>query len=261
MTYKKFSGQTGTTTLATTILAFRRRHPAGGGFHRGRLPEVLPVPGTAAVGAGLRHGPAGGRVGRPRLRLTGFDLCRSALDYLRRRLTRRGLSATGRPGRYDAFPLASPFDAAFCPVNSFRHLFTEEAARSHLSASPPPCGPAGSTSWACIWCRPTPRKMTANGGPPATAARKSPSPCACGDRPPPADRAPPHSLLARTGVNRSTAAPGCGRQPAWKEIRLRDEFSFRLYTAPQIRRFLAGVPGSSSATSTISGTRSTSRCR
>jgi SAM-dependent methyltransferase len=64
--------------------------------------------------------------------LTGFDLCRTALDYLRKKLNKRHLRAKTFVGDMTDFRLARPVDAAFCPVNTFRHLLDERDARRHL---------------------------------------------------------------------------------------------------------------------------------
>jgi SAM-dependent methyltransferase len=65
-------------------------------------------------------------------RVTGLDLNEKALDYLRKRLARRKLRADVRLADMTDFRLSRPVDAAFCLVNSFRHLLTEELARKHL---------------------------------------------------------------------------------------------------------------------------------
>ena len=64
--------------------------------------------------------------------MTGFDLSRPALSYLRRRLTRRRLHAETFEGEMSDFRLGQSVDAAYCTVSTFRHLLTEQAARSHL---------------------------------------------------------------------------------------------------------------------------------
>ena len=64
--------------------------------------------------------------------MTGFDLNESALSYLRRRLKRRRLHAETFQAEMSAFRLSRPIDAAYCTVNTFRHLLTEQAARDHL---------------------------------------------------------------------------------------------------------------------------------
>ncbi|MEO1615642.1 MAG: class I SAM-dependent methyltransferase [Planctomycetota bacterium] len=71
---------------------------------------------------------------------TGLDLSDAMLDYMRRKLKRRGLSGTCVKGDMsklsldqlgDAGPV-EPFDAAFCTYNTFRHLTTEKDAVAHL---------------------------------------------------------------------------------------------------------------------------------
>src|SRR5438128_6522132 len=64
--------------------------------------------------------------------VTGFDLSQSALTYLRRRVARRLLHAETFEAEMSNFRLARPVDAAYCTVNTFRHLLTEQAARGHL---------------------------------------------------------------------------------------------------------------------------------
>jgi SAM-dependent methyltransferase len=64
--------------------------------------------------------------------VTGFDLSQPALGYLRRRLSRRGLRAEIFEAELSDFRLGRPVDAAYCTANTFRHLMTEQTARSHL---------------------------------------------------------------------------------------------------------------------------------
>jgi SAM-dependent methyltransferase len=64
--------------------------------------------------------------------MTGFDLSEPALSYLRRRLKRRRLHAETFQAEMSAFRLSRRVDAAYCIVNTFRHLLTEQAARDHL---------------------------------------------------------------------------------------------------------------------------------
>lgn len=64
--------------------------------------------------------------------LTGIDLSEPALNYLRRKLHRRGLTARVEVGDITRFTADGPFDAAFCTFNTFRHLTSEAAAVSHL---------------------------------------------------------------------------------------------------------------------------------
>src|SRR6266481_4219567 len=66
--------------------------------------------------------------------MIGFDLSEPALRYLRRRLARRLLHAETFQAEMSNFRLARPVDAAYCTVNTFRHLLTEQAARGHLKS-------------------------------------------------------------------------------------------------------------------------------
>ena len=64
--------------------------------------------------------------------LTGVDLSQPMLDYLKRRLQRRGLSAELSCGDMTCMSFAEKFDAAFCTFNTFRHLTDEASAEKHL---------------------------------------------------------------------------------------------------------------------------------
>jgi SAM-dependent methyltransferase len=64
--------------------------------------------------------------------LSGFDLSQPGLRYLRRRLTRSRLYAEIFEAEMSNFRIGQPADAAYCVVNTFRHLLTEQAARGHL---------------------------------------------------------------------------------------------------------------------------------
>ena len=65
-------------------------------------------------------------------RVTGFDLSRPALSYLRRHLGRSRLKAKIFEADMSDFRLRERVDAAYCTVNTFRHLLTDRAARNHL---------------------------------------------------------------------------------------------------------------------------------
>ena len=41
------------------------------------------------------------------------------------------------------FRLDQPLDAAYCPINTFRHLLTEQSARSHLQCVADALRPGG----------------------------------------------------------------------------------------------------------------------
>ena len=66
--------------------------------------------------------------------LCGLDSSRASVEYLRKRLLRRCLTADVRVQDMTDFDLPAPCDAAFCTFNTFRHLTSENAARMHLRA-------------------------------------------------------------------------------------------------------------------------------
>src|SRR5207237_1124820 len=63
----------------------------------------------------------------------GFDVSQPALSYLRRGLKRRRLFAETFAGEMSEFQIDRQTDAAYCLINTFRHLVTEEAASAHLA--------------------------------------------------------------------------------------------------------------------------------
>jgi SAM-dependent methyltransferase len=160
--------------------------------------------------------------------VTGLDLNQPALDYLRRRLNRRGLHATIFRADMADFRLARPVDAAYSTFNSFRHLLTEDSARRHLECVAAGLRPGGiyilgfhllppDASEEC-----TERWTERHGCTRATVTLRVLS----------SDRRRRLetlrvSLLVRT---------------ARREVRLRHDFSLRLYTAAQFRRLLTSVP-------------------
>ncbi len=64
--------------------------------------------------------------------LTGLDLSQPMLDYLDRRLKRRGLRADLVCGDMTSMSFKKKFDSVFCTFNTFRHLTDESAAIQHL---------------------------------------------------------------------------------------------------------------------------------
>jgi SAM-dependent methyltransferase len=75
--------------------------------------------------------------------VTGFDVSRPGLRYLRRRLTRSRLYAEIFEAEMSNFRIGHPADAAYCAVNTLRHLLTEHAARGHLKCIARSLGPGG----------------------------------------------------------------------------------------------------------------------
>ncbi|MHC4406639.1 MAG: methyltransferase domain-containing protein, partial [Planctomycetota bacterium] len=76
-------------------------------------------------------------------RVTGVDLNRQTLAYLRRRLTRRGLRATVFRADMADFHLRAPVDSAYSTFDGFRHLLSEKAAKSHLECVAESLRPGG----------------------------------------------------------------------------------------------------------------------
>lgn len=64
--------------------------------------------------------------------VTGLDLSQPMLDYLARRLQRRGLNAHVVCGDMTSMGFSRKFDSAFCTFNTFRHLTKENDAVNHL---------------------------------------------------------------------------------------------------------------------------------
>lgn len=161
--------------------------------------------------------------------LTGFDLSRPSLGYLRRRLRRRGLHAGVFEADMAEFRLRRPADLAYCTFDSFRHLLTETAARRHLECVAGSLRPGGiyilgfhllppDAPEECIerWTeRRSGTRVTVTLRVLATDRRRRLERLRV-------------SLLVRTRTGR--------------ELRLRHEFPFRMYTAAQFRRLLRSVP-------------------
>lgn len=161
-------------------------------------------------------------------RATGFDLSRPSLDFLRKRLTRRKLRATAVEADMTDFRMVKPVDAAYCLVNTFRLLLTEEAAQKHLECVAASLRPGGiyilglhllpmDASEECIerWTQRVGKtQVTVTLRVLATDRRRR------------IEDLRMSMLVREKGV----------------EKRFRDEFQFRMYTASQFRRLLAGVP-------------------
>jgi SAM-dependent methyltransferase len=64
--------------------------------------------------------------------VSGLDLNPRAVAYCNRRLTKHALPPSAFVGDMADFRLPRRIDAAFNTINSFRHLLSEDAARSHL---------------------------------------------------------------------------------------------------------------------------------
>ncbi len=160
--------------------------------------------------------------------VTGFDLSQPALSYLRRRLARRLLHAETFKAEMSDFRLSRPVDAAYCTVDTVRHLLTEQAARRHLTCIADSLRPGGIYVLGLHLVPLDVEKKDVlhwterRGGTKVTVAlrvlridlhRRIENLRVC--------------LLARRGS---------------KEVRLRHEFQVRTYTAMQFRKLLDSVP-------------------
>lgn len=72
------------------------------------------------------------RLAKAGYQVNGLDLNPRAIEYCNSRLQRHGFPASTWIGDMCDFKLPRKADAAFNTVSSFRHLTTEQAARSHL---------------------------------------------------------------------------------------------------------------------------------
>lgn len=157
-----------------------------------------------------------------------FDLSEPALRYLRQRLRRRGLTAHVFRADMTDFSLEQPVDAAFCTMNTFRHLLTEEAARSHLQAVARAVVPGGlyilglhvfppDADNECV------ERWSAKHGTTRVTVTL---------------RATPLNLRKR--LERIRISMRVHKRN--ESFRLQDEFALRTYTARQLRRLLASAP-------------------
>jgi SAM-dependent methyltransferase len=160
--------------------------------------------------------------------MSGFDLSEAAIRYCSTRLVRKRLSAELFAADMTDFRTQRSVDAAYNTFNSFRHLLTEDSARSHLQSVARSVRRNGlyilgfhllppDASEECIerWTEQSGRtRVTVTLRVLATDRRKRIETLRV-------------SLLVR---DRETT------------LRLRDEFRFRMYTAAQFRRLLTEVP-------------------
>ncbi|MEM9703487.1 MAG: class I SAM-dependent methyltransferase, partial [Planctomycetota bacterium] len=72
------------------------------------------------------------KLGKADYEVAGNDLNEKAVAFCNARLKRHGLPESAVVGDMADFSLKRPVDACFNMINSFRHLGSEEEARSHL---------------------------------------------------------------------------------------------------------------------------------
>jgi SAM-dependent methyltransferase len=160
--------------------------------------------------------------------VTGLDLNAKALDFLRKRLKRRKLKADVLQADMTNFILSQPAEAAFCLLNSFRHLLTEAAAKNHLEAVAKNLRPGGIYILGLHLIPPDAdhdsieRWRSSQGKTQLSTDLR----VTATDR-----RRRIESLQVSLRVRRG--------EKLW---RFRGKFDLRLYTAPQFRKLLASVP-------------------
>lgn len=95
----------------------------------------------------LEPGCGGGRLivelARRGYAVTGWDLSRRAVEYAREQSDARGLSADVSVRDMTQSVCDPPCDVAYCLVNTFRHLLTEEDAVRHLKCMAESVRPGG----------------------------------------------------------------------------------------------------------------------
>jgi SAM-dependent methyltransferase len=160
--------------------------------------------------------------------VAGFDLSRPALSYLRRRLARQQLHAETFEAEMSDFRFSRPVDAAYCTVNTFRHLLTEQAARGNLECIARNLRPGGIYILGLHLLplhvnREHTRRWTQRRGKTKVTVTL---------------RAVRTGLRRRVEDLRVCLLVRRGS----KELRLRHEFQLRTYTAWQFRQLLASVP-------------------
>jgi SAM-dependent methyltransferase len=160
--------------------------------------------------------------------MVGFDLNEPMLEYGRKRLARLHLAANLFIADMADFTLDQPVDAAFNTFNSFRHLLTEDDALSHLQCVakalktsgifilglhllPPDAAEESTERWTA---QSGATRLTATLRVVASNRRRRLETLRM-------------SLLVRTPK---------------KELRIRSEFTLRLYNAGQLKALLAKVP-------------------
>ena len=160
--------------------------------------------------------------------LTGLDLSQPSLNYLRRRLSRRKLSAQVFRADMADFRLDQPIDAAYCTFDGFRHLLSEEAARQHLQCVSDALRPGGIYILGFHLLPPdaaedcTERWSAQHGRTRVTVTLR---------------------VLATDRRRRLEQLRVCLLvRSAQRTLRLRHDFPLRMYTARQFRRLLDRVP-------------------
>ncbi len=161
-------------------------------------------------------------------RVTGFDLNRTAIEYLRRKLKRRRLHAQVLLADMADFHLPKRFHAAYNTFDGFRHLLSAQQARSHLQLVADCLRPGGiyilgfhllppDASMRCIE-----RWTECRGNLRVTVTLRV--------------------LKASRRLQREHIRISLLVRSRRRVLRIRDEFPLRIYTAQQFLELLASVP-------------------
>jgi SAM-dependent methyltransferase len=161
-------------------------------------------------------------------RMTGFDLSRPMLDYARKRLRKRGLTARLFEADMAEYRLPRPADAAFNTFNSFRHLLSEDSARRFLECTAESVKPGGIF---ILGLHLVPLDAE-DGASERWTARHGRTRLTVTLRVTDFNR---RKRIEHLRVSSLVRSPG-------QTVRLRSEFPYRLYTAAQLKRLLASVP-------------------
>ncbi len=168
------------------------------------------------------------RLGKAGYEVSGLDLNAQAVAYCNRRLERHGLARSVWVGDMTDFRLPRRVDAAFNMINSFRHLPSEEGARSHLEMVAQALRKGGVYVLG-LHLTPTRGEPTEEE---SWSARRG-------------------HLLVNTRLwtrqrDLRRRRERCGMiydvYTPTRHLRLTDEVEFRTYTWPQMRRLISAVP-------------------
>ena len=163
------------------------------------------------------------------LQVSGLDLNPHAVDYCNQRLQRKGFQDRVVCEDMTDFQLASPVDAGFNMINSFRHLVTHEQAVAHLRCMAEAIKPGGIYVLG-IHLTPTEGEPTDRESWAAQQGHLSvTTELACMDR-------DPDNRLERFSMTYDIYTPTRRQQ-------LKDSILFRTYTARQFLDLIAEVPG------------------
>ena len=115
-------------------LAFRDETQGEADFIDAAAAEYCDFPVTRLLEPGCGGGRLVLEMARRGYDVSGFDLSKSATEYLKDRLQEHGLTANVFNADMTNYVHCPSVDVAFNTVNTFRHLLTEEAARQHLKS-------------------------------------------------------------------------------------------------------------------------------